>query len=110
MGRDHTLFALKEGRVVVWYDLARQRRFVSVDDGTLPLESHPSRVEMKRRLTDSIDIPSYLSQDSKGRYEMVMKNVADLTENMKIEREVRDIERLEMKGTRKFDLIDITQL
>ncbi|KAI8902562.1 ribosomal protein L27, partial [Globomyces pollinis-pini] len=31
IGKDHTLFALNKGRVVIHYDLARNRRFVSVD-------------------------------------------------------------------------------
>lgn len=29
MGRDFTLFALKPGKVVLWYDIKRQRRYVS---------------------------------------------------------------------------------
>ena len=108
MGKDHTLFALRPGRVVVWYDLERQRRFVSVDDGTLgPL---PSRVEMKRRLADQIDIPKYLQLDSKGRYDMVMDKITDLTKSMKIERDQKNLQKLELKGTRKFDLVDLTLL
>jgi hypothetical protein len=74
------------------------------------MESHPSRVAMKRRLTESIDIPKYLSLDSKGRYDMVMQNVKELTNKLQVEKVEAQIERLEIKGTRKCDLIDITQL
>lgn len=81
-----------------------------VDDGTLPMDSHISKVEMKRRLKDMIDIPTYLSLDSKQRHELVMKHVKDLSAQLDQEKAARDLERLEMKGTRKFDLIDITKL
>ena len=108
LGKDHTLFAKISGRVVVWYDLMKQRRFVSVDDGTLG--SLPSRVEMKKKLSASIDIPTYLSLDPNGRYDMVMKNVEKITQDLEQAKEAKAVEQLHNKHRRKFDLVDLTQL
>ena len=93
IGKDHTIFALKGGRVSLHYDIFRQRRLISVDDSlsmqsssSLTLNSGaekpllqqeqdrkslktalmPTKQEMKQRLKDMIDVKLYLSLDPKG--------------------------------------------
>ncbi|KAI8905967.1 ribosomal L27 protein-domain-containing protein [Gorgonomyces haynaldii] len=108
MGRDHTLFSLISGRVVVWYDIAKQRRYVSVDDGTLgPL---PTRVEMKKKLADSIDAREYVKLDPVGRYEMTMQKIQELTDDMAKKRTALQNELMTQKGRRRFQLVDLTQV
>ncbi|KAI8924447.1 ribosomal L27 protein-domain-containing protein, partial [Entophlyctis helioformis] len=106
MGRDHTIYATREGRVVVHYDLAQQRRFVSVDDGTL--EHFPSKAEMKRRLADSIDVPHYMSLTKKEQYDYVMSKVKEITDADRIKQKAIADQQLTMGGRRKMDLIDLT--
>ncbi|OAJ37353.1 ribosomal L27 protein [Batrachochytrium dendrobatidis JEL423] len=106
IGRDHTIFALVEGRVVVHYDLATQRRYISVNDGTL--ETFPSKVEMKRRLTDTIDISHYMTLTNKERYDYVMQMIQTLTETDQIKRKAETDQRLTETGRRKFILHDLT--
>lgn len=108
IGKDHTLFALKPGKVVIWFDLARQRKIISVDDGTLP--KLPSRKEMKQRLADSIDVNEYVKLDSAGRYDVVMRQIKVLTNKMDTEAAAKAHSMLKRKETRKFDLIDLTAL
>ncbi|KAH6561574.1 hypothetical protein BASA61_007263 [Batrachochytrium salamandrivorans] len=106
IGRDHTLFALIEGRVVVHYDLATQRRYVSINDGTL--ENFPSKAEMKRRLADSIDVTHYMTLTNKQRYDYVMDMVKVLTQSDEMKRKIATDARLATTGRRKFVLHDLT--
>ncbi len=104
IGRDHTIFALRKGRVVLHYDLLKQQRFISVDDGTLPKQ--PSKTEMKQRLSSLIDTESYLAADAVGRYNIVMEKVAELGHALQAESKDITLKRMETKGLRKFTLID----
>ena len=108
IGKDHTLFSLIKGRVVVHYDLATQKRFVSVNDGTLP--SLPSKAEMKRRLIATIDSAHYLTLDSKQRYDYVFEKIAELTNNMDKQRKIDTLASHSVSGRRRCDLIDLTLL
>ncbi|KAJ3312122.1 hypothetical protein HDV04_003376 [Boothiomyces sp. JEL0838] len=108
MGKDFTIFALVKGRVMIHYDLARQRRFVSVDDGTR--DKFYSRVELKRKLGESIDPSHYLTLSANERYDYVMKKVADLTKSMEQEKAENLKEKLTQQGRRRFLLKDLTLL
>ncbi|KAI9017618.1 ribosomal L27 protein-domain-containing protein [Gaertneriomyces semiglobifer] len=108
MGRDHTLFALIPGRVVLHYDLSRQRRYVSVDDGTLP--PLPSRPEMKKRLTDSLDLEKYLEMGGEERLAYVQEKIKEIARATEEDAQKALKTRLMEKGRRKFDLVDITLL
>ncbi|TPX63077.1 hypothetical protein SpCBS45565_g06901 [Spizellomyces sp. 'palustris'] len=108
IGRDHTLFALVPGRVVLHYDLAKQRKIVSVDDGTLP--RLPSRPEMKKRLAESLDLEKYLDMDGEGRLAYVQQKIKEISEKDSKERKAALETRLMEKGRRKFDMIDLTFL
>ncbi|KAJ3000138.1 hypothetical protein HDV02_000421 [Globomyces sp. JEL0801] len=108
IGKDHTLFALNKGRVVIHYDLARNRRFVSVDDGTL--EPLPSRIEMKRKLRDMINVEEYLNLDAEGRYEYTMKQLKLLTSQMEKDRIAYKDSKLVDKERRVLGMVDMTML
>lgn len=110
LGRDHTIYAKKSGTVHIYYSLDKQRRYVTIDDGTLDVESHTTKPQMKKRLVEMIDVPKYLACDSKGRYDMVMRHIEELTVIVRGEAESRVKERSKLKGLRNFGLIDITQL
>lgn len=88
--------------------MARQRRFVSVDDGTR--DKFYSRVELKRKLGESIDPSHYLTLSAKERYDYVMKKVADLTKSMEQEKAENLKEKLTQQGRRRFLLKDLTLL
>ncbi|KAL2915815.1 hypothetical protein HK105_204516 [Polyrhizophydium stewartii] len=108
IGRDHTIYALAKGVVVLHYDLATQRRFVSINDGTL--EYFPTKNEMKRRLVDSLDSEHYIGLSSKGRYDYVMEKIKELTDADEQQRKMAAESRLASRGRRRFDLVDLTLL
>ncbi|KAJ3163159.1 hypothetical protein HDU86_002328 [Geranomyces michiganensis] len=108
MGRDHTLFALVPGRVVLHYDLAKQRRFISVDDGSLP--PLPTRPQMKRRLAESLDLAKYLEMDAEQRLQYVQQKIKEIAQEDRAQLKVDVQEGLLRKGRRKFDLVDMTLL
>ncbi|KAI8592367.1 ribosomal L27 protein-domain-containing protein [Geranomyces variabilis] len=108
MGRDHTLFALVPGRVVLHYDLAKQRRFISVDDGSLP--QLPTRPQMKRRLAESLDLAKYLEMDAEQRLEYVQQKIKEIAQEDKAQLKADVQESLLKKGRRKFELVDMTLL
>ncbi|KAJ3233539.1 hypothetical protein HDU81_002223 [Chytriomyces hyalinus] len=98
IGRDHTLHALIEGRVVFRYDLKTQRRIICVSDESgaeAPLVGYASRTETKKRLADAVDAQHYLSLDSVGRYQYVLGLAKKLSE----EEDVRKRELLEKRLT-----------
>ena len=68
IGRDFTLFALKQGKVSIHYDLKRQRNTISVDatDAVIP------KSKVKEQLRNMVQVESYLKMNSKERYEYVM--------------------------------------
>ena len=107
MGKDHTLFSLIDGRVMIYYDLEKQRRMISVRQDGLVL---PSKQVTKQRLREMIDVDEYLKQDPKGRYSMVFEKIAELGKEMKNERDGFENELKAVKGSRKFNLSDLTML
>ncbi|TPX60816.1 hypothetical protein PhCBS80983_g01518 [Powellomyces hirtus] len=108
MGRDHTLFALIPGRVVLHYDLQRQRRLVSVDDGSLP--ALPTRPQMKKRLAESLDLEKYLAMSGEDRLEYVQNKIREIAAEDKKEAKVALGQSLLRNGRRRFDLVDLTLL
>ncbi len=108
LGRDHTLFALKNGKVVIHYDLKRDKKIVSIDDGQLG--NLPSRSKIKQELRDMVDASHYLSLDNNGRYEYVMELVDTLSKKMDAEMNAELQQKLLEKGRRRFELVDITLL
>lgn len=107
MGRDHTLYSLKPGKVVLHYDLERQRRIISVRDDDLLLLS---KQQTKQRLRDMVDIDAYLQMDPKQRYNHVFEKIAILTKELQQEREQDQAVLKMQKGTRKFYLSDLTMI
>ena len=108
IGKDHTIFSLVKGRVVLHYDLETQKRIISVNDGTLP--PLPSKTAMKSKLSQKIDSEKYLRLNGKGRYDYVMETIGSVVkeENENQKRILKD--RLLIQGClRKFDLVDLTR-
>ncbi|KAJ3373464.1 hypothetical protein HDU91_000079 [Kappamyces sp. JEL0680] len=111
MGKDHTLFALRPGRVVLHYDLARQRRLVSIDSSVSPASSFlQSKSAMKQQLRDMVDVPLYLSLDAKGRYDHVMQKIAALTTELEKKKLQEREQLMQEKGHRSFGLSDLTMI
>ncbi|KAI9102053.1 ribosomal L27 protein-domain-containing protein [Phlyctochytrium arcticum] len=108
MGRDHTLFALGAGRVVLHYDLARQRRIVSVDDGTLG--ERASKPEMKKRVAERLDLDKYLGLSAVERLSYVQEVVQEVAREERAREASEKAARAAQGGLRKFDLVDLTLL
>ena len=109
MGKDHTIFALVKGRVVLHYDLENQKRIISVSDGTLP--PLPTKSGMKAKVAQEIDSVKYLRLNGKGRYDYVMETVASVVQKEKEAQEKLLKDRLLIQGNlRKFTLVDLTRL
>ncbi|KAI8608037.1 ribosomal L27 protein-domain-containing protein [Chytriomyces sp. MP71] len=112
IGRDHTLFATKPGKVMFGYDLQRQKRIVSVVDGgeTSVVETgFASRAETKRRLAEAVDPEKYLGLDAVGRYEYVLglaKGLAREEEGRQRELLGQRLAASPRRGT--FGLVDLT--
>ncbi|KAI8815306.1 ribosomal L27 protein-domain-containing protein [Cladochytrium replicatum] len=126
MGKDFTLHSLVHGRVHFHYDIARQRNYVSVDDGSLsssvqfgaaaglsPQEALaawlPSEKMEKERLIAALDIERYLQLDGFGRYRYVLETIDEIKK--------KDEEALErtaplrlLSKVRPFNLVDLTRL
>ncbi|KAJ3086498.1 hypothetical protein HK102_013028 [Quaeritorhiza haematococci] len=127
MGRDHTLFALREGRVRYHYDIGRQRRIVSVLDEfsypqpqqlqgettpgfKVPTELVPSRKEMKKKLADRIDPVKYLEMTGEQRLKYVLETARELAAEQDEAQKQYTMQKVMRQGTRKFDLVDVTML
>jgi large subunit ribosomal protein L27 len=108
LGKDHTIYALHPGKVVLHYDIETQRRYISVDDGTLPPQ--PSKVALKSLVVDQINFQKYLSLDGRGRYDYAMQVIANVVESQKQEQKQRLETDLYQGKPRRFDLQDLTQL
>lgn len=109
-GRDHTIVASKEGKMCIHYDVITQRRYISIDDGTMPKELYPSRGIVKARLADSIDAAKYLSLDVQGRYDYVAQQIRLMKQEQDKLREEYIVKRVTENGNRKFNLVDLTLL
>lgn len=113
LGKDYTIYATTPGRVVVHYDLERQRRLISVDEFSGTKHSAhflPSRSAMKQRLRDSINVAEYLKLDYKGRYDYVIQKIQELGTKVQEGKKQELAERVQMKDQRKFNLLDLTML
>ncbi|KAJ3072794.1 54S ribosomal protein L2 mitochondrial [Podochytrium sp. JEL0797] len=113
LGKDHTLFALQNGRVVFRYDLARQRRVVAVSDESgleAPLVGLGSRTETKRRLADKVDANKYLALDAAGRLAYVRALAVELDVEDKEAKQKQLAQRLAAPGRKAFNLVDLTML
>ncbi|ORY44787.1 hypothetical protein BCR33DRAFT_697494 [Rhizoclosmatium globosum] len=111
LGRDHTLFALQNGRVVFRYDVALQRRVVAVVDGSgleAPLVGLGSRTETKRRLADAVNAEKYLSLDAVGRLKYVRELAVQLNKEDQKQKEHQLAQRLITPGRKGFSLVDLT--
>ena len=102
MGKDYTLYALRDGLVNISFDLERQRKIVNVGI------KEPSKVQVKQRLRDLIDANEYLSKSSLERYEMVMEASKKLSVQLKKEKNEANRDQVLEGGNRKFDLVDLT--
>ncbi|KAI9208174.1 ribosomal L27 protein-domain-containing protein [Polychytrium aggregatum] len=107
IGRDHTIFALIPGTVRLHYDLKTQRRYISVDDGTLP--ELQSRSQLKRQLAEAVDPKVYLSLDNLSKYQYVMNKIDELSAQAQTLKKEKAEERLLMPGRRKCRLVDLTR-
>lgn len=107
MGKDHSIYSLVKGRVVLHYDLKSQKRFVSVDDGSLlPL---PSKTAMKAKVAQEIDSVKYLKLNGKGRYDYVMETIASVAKKEQEAQNALLKDRLLVQGSlRKFTMVDLT--
>lgn len=108
LAKDHTIFATVPGRVVLHFDLGRQRRYVSVDDGTLPPQ--PSKPALKAALVQKVDFAHYLSLTGKQRYDYVMELVAKVVAEEKERQQEIQRKQLYSGKNRPFSLVDLTLL
>jgi large subunit ribosomal protein L27 len=107
MGKDHSIYALVKGKVVLHYDLETQKRIISVDDGSLP--PLPSKTAMKAKIAEEIDSVKYLKLDGKGRYDYVMETIASIAKREREAQKQLLKDRLLVQGSlRKFTLVDLT--
>ena len=108
-GRDHTIVATREGKVHIHYDLVNQRRYISVDDGTMPMELFPTRPVMKEQLANMVDAEFYLTLDKRSRYDYICEKINEIKLKQDESREKYLHTRVsEAKGHRKFSLVDLT--
>ena len=108
LSKDHSIYALAPGKVILHYDLETQKRYISVDDGSLPhLHSKP---HLKQKVIDQVDMVKYLSMDGKQRYDYVMEIVSRISQNEKQVDKNQTKEILAMGKTRRFDLTDLTRI
>lgn len=90
-----------------WYDLISQRRYVSVDDGTL---GHlPSKSELKAKLLGKVDIEAYMNMDKKTKYDYIVDKMYQVDAEMKAEKE-KNAESFLLTRSRKLEGIDLTML
>lgn len=107
-GRDHTLVASKVGRVLIHYDLETQRRYISVNDGTMAPEIYPTRGIFKKDLEERVDAVKYLSLDQKGRYDYVQALMSEMKGEYEKSKENYLRKRVSERDHRKFPLVDLT--
>jgi ribosomal protein L27 len=127
IGRDQTLFALRQGLVRFWYDLPRSRHYVCVDDGSLPTPIMPSKDEAKRRLAHMVDLEKYMGLRGEERHRYLMKLVRKYDQQLR--KEVLEVAERWISGemigaskdselaakitgrrVRKMNLVDLTKL
>ncbi|KAJ3272426.1 hypothetical protein HK104_004477 [Borealophlyctis nickersoniae] len=100
---------MAKGRVVLHYDIKKQRRYISVDDGTMdPIP--PSKKEMKSRLADMVDAEKYLRMDSADRLEYVGELIEVLAKEEEDRKKEAAVRRVTQHGKRKLGLVDLTML
>ncbi|KAJ3041991.1 hypothetical protein HDV00_008282 [Rhizophlyctis rosea] len=109
-GRDHTLHALVEGRVVFHYDFARNRRIVSVDDGSLDKPYLPTQPYIKEKIIEKVDVEKYVFMSEVEKLDYMEGKVKELIKDEKVRAAERLKERVKLPNTRKFHLIDLTML
>ncbi|KAJ3208220.1 hypothetical protein HDU67_006940 [Dinochytrium kinnereticum] len=129
LGRDHTLYSFKSGRVVFRYDIATQKRIVGVIDadhtslpslikndidgatalvGEPPLSGSGSRTEAKNRLANALDAEHYLSLSHMDRYKYVLNMSRRLAEEDQ-QRQADSLSLRLMQPKRgRFSLVDLT--
>lgn len=127
IGRDHTLFATRQGVVRFWYDLPRDRHYVCVDDGSLPTPIMPSKDEAKRRLASMVNLEKYMELRGEDRHRYIMQLVRQYDEDLR--KEVHEVaerwisgemigaskdselaSRVQGRRMRRMNLVDLTKL
>ena len=63
---------------------------------------------MKQMLADRVDAVKYVQLNGKGKYQYTRELITTIDEEMKKKRQSYLHEKVLLKGTRKFDLIDLT--
>ncbi|KAJ3343569.1 hypothetical protein HDU83_005586 [Entophlyctis luteolus] len=111
--KDHTLYALQKGRVVFRYDVASQRRYVTVSDCSgveAPLVGTGSRTETKQRVADAVDAQKYLSLNHLERRDYVLGLAKKLDRESEQEKKEQLAARLMQPKRATFSLVDLTML
>jgi large subunit ribosomal protein L27 len=110
-GKDHTLHATTNGRVVFRYDLHRQKKIVCVEDESgyqAPLVGFGSRKETKEKLANAVDAETYLKLDGLGRYQYVLELAKKLVKEEEQKKLAELEQRLVQPRRGKFGLVDLT--
>ncbi|KAJ3117968.1 hypothetical protein HDU96_004644 [Phlyctochytrium bullatum] len=131
LGRDHTLYCVKPGRVVFRYDLGTQKRIVAIvsstgaskaairrndiDEATsavgeAPLPGSGSRAEAKARLIEALDPKHYLSLNHFDRYKYVLETSKKLVEEDQQRQTNLLSKRLLQPKRGPMNLVDLTLL
>ncbi|KAJ3324377.1 54S ribosomal protein L2 mitochondrial [Gonapodya sp. JEL0774] len=108
IGRDHTLFALRDGAVKFYYDLPRRRAYVCVDDGSVP-PVLVSKNEAKARLVNMIDLETYMTLKGEERHAYVVQLLEEYERTLGGLRETVGEEWV-VGRKRAFKGVDLTQL
>jgi large subunit ribosomal protein L27 len=111
LGKDHTLYALKPGRVFFRYDLESSRKIVLVSDESgleVPMVGFGSRTETKQQLADAIDADKYLSLGHLDRLLYVKETAQELLAKKNKEKTLQMERRLDSVHRRRFDLVDLS--
>ncbi|KAJ3219648.1 hypothetical protein HK099_004629 [Clydaea vesicula] len=106
--KDHSLHAMTTGKVRFHYDLAKQKRYVSVDDGTLSRDLLPSRDEMKKTLSDRVNAEKYLKLKPIAKYRYIRGLITEISKEKQLQKESFKYKTCTNKGFRKFNLVDLT--
>jgi ribosomal protein L27 len=109
-GRDHTLVAVKDGKLRLHYDITSQKRILSVDDGSLPKHDYLSERKIKGMIADRVDAEYYLGLDQAGKYNYVRQKVAELAREQENSKREMSERRLVENTSRRFDMVDLTLL
>ncbi|KAJ3126797.1 54S ribosomal protein L2 mitochondrial [Nowakowskiella sp. JEL0407] len=112
-GKDFTLYAVNSGKVRFWFDLERQRRMVSIDDGKYPQEIlenlMPTKGSVKREIVSRMNSQKYLKMTPIERYQHIREIIQGIVAEQK-QWKVDNAENMLLNKRRKFDLIDLTTL